>query len=128
MSDRDTPVTTDELHAYMDGELPADRLGAVEAWLLTHPADAARVAEWRPQAEAIRVRYGTRAREPVPARLSLDRLARTRRPWQAVAAVAVISACLGGIASWIVHGATVAPPSGFDLTTADALAAHKLYV
>ncbi len=58
MIDRDSPVTEDELHAYVDGELPADRRGAVEAWLASHPDDAARVAAWRAQAEAIRARYG----------------------------------------------------------------------
>ena len=58
MVDRNTSVTEDELHAYVDGELPADRREAVEAWLASHPDDAARVAAWRAQAEAIRARYG----------------------------------------------------------------------
>ena len=37
-----------------------DRRDAVEAWLANHPDDAARVAAWRAQAEAIRARYGAR--------------------------------------------------------------------
>jgi anti-sigma factor RsiW len=44
MIDRDSPVTQDELHAYVDGEIQADRRGAVEAWLASHPEDAVRVA------------------------------------------------------------------------------------
>ena len=40
-------ISEDELHAYVDGELPADRRGAVEAWLASHAEDAARVAAWR---------------------------------------------------------------------------------
>ena len=72
MIDRDSPVTEDELHAYVDGELPADRQAAVEAWLASHPEDAARVAAWRAQAEAIRARYGAVANEPVPERLKVD--------------------------------------------------------
>ena len=66
MIDRNSPVTEDELHAYVDGELPADRQDAVEAWLAAHPDEAARVAAWRAQAEAIRARYGAVANEPVP--------------------------------------------------------------
>ena len=31
MTDRDLPVTEDELHAYVDGELAPDRQAAVEA-------------------------------------------------------------------------------------------------
>ncbi len=41
MVDHNTPVTEDELHVYVDGELPADRREAVEAWLASHPEDAA---------------------------------------------------------------------------------------
>jgi len=40
MIDRNTSVTEDELHVYVDGELPADRREAVEAWLSSHPEDA----------------------------------------------------------------------------------------
>jgi anti-sigma factor RsiW len=58
MDERDLTVTEDELHAYVDGELAQERRGAVEAWLASHPEDAARVAVWRAQAEAIRARYG----------------------------------------------------------------------
>ena len=68
MTDRDSPVTEDELHAYVDGEIAADRRGAVEAWLASHPEHAARVAHWRAQADAIRARYDAIASEPVSAR------------------------------------------------------------
>ena len=54
MMDHEAPVTEDELHAYVDGELPADRQAAVESWLAAHPEDAARVSAWRAQADAIR--------------------------------------------------------------------------
>ena len=83
MIDRDSPVTADELHAYVDGLLPAERTQAIEAWLATHPDDAAQVAEWRTQAASIRARYGVIATQPPPARFNLDRcrvaLAGTRR-------------------------------------------------
>jgi len=44
MIDRDSPVTQDELHTYVDGEIPADRRAAVEAWLTANPEDAVQVA------------------------------------------------------------------------------------
>ena len=83
MIDRDLPVTEDELHAYVDGELPAERLEAVSAWLAAHPSEAALVAAWRAQADSIRARYGAVADEPVPERLKLEQLMRQaarRRP------------------------------------------------
>ncbi|HYY38717.1 MAG TPA: anti-sigma factor, partial [Xanthobacteraceae bacterium] len=61
MMDGDPRVTEEELHAYVDGELAADRQRTVEAWLASHPEDAARVAQWRAQAEAIRARFGALA-------------------------------------------------------------------
>ena len=79
MIDRSTPVTEDELHAFVDGELPADRRDAVDAWLAAHPDDMARVAAWRAQADAIRARYDSVATEPVPARLALDRITARQR-------------------------------------------------
>jgi anti-sigma factor RsiW len=129
MIDRHAPVTEDDLHAYVDGEVSPERRAAIEAWLAGHPEDAARVAQWRAQADAIRARYGAVATERVPARLNLDKIVRARRSWRAMAAAAVAVAFLAGAAAgWLAHRAALAPPSPVDLATADALSAHKLYV
>ncbi|MFZ3335881.1 MAG: zf-HC2 domain-containing protein, partial [Xanthobacteraceae bacterium] len=84
MIDRDQIVGEDELSAYVDGELPADRRAAVEAWIATHLDDAAKVAAWRTQAELIRERYGAVADEAPPQRFNVNRL--TRRSYGAIAA------------------------------------------
>jgi anti-sigma factor RsiW len=129
MSDRDSPVTPEELHAYVDGEMPADRRGAVEAWLAAHPDDAARVAAWRAQADAIHLRYGAIATEPVPPRFELDKLARSGRAWRVAAAVAAaIAFVLGASAGWVAHSTSAAGPSALDVFNAEALGAHKLYI
>jgi anti-sigma factor RsiW len=133
MIDRDMPVTEEELHAFVDGELPADRTQAVDAWLAAHPDQAALVSAWRAQADNIRARYGAIANEPVPAALMLDQiLKRSRasgRSWSAMAAAAAIAAFIaGGAAGWFAHGASAAALSGFDTFTADALDAYRLYV
>jgi anti-sigma factor RsiW len=129
MIDRNSPVTEDELHAYVDDEIAADRRGAVEAWLASHPEDAARVAQWRAQADAIRARYGMLASEPVPARFDLDKLIRGARSWRTVAAAAVIVAFIaGGVVGWMARGASAAAPSRFDTFTTQALDAHRVYV
>src|SRR2546430_8768025 len=130
MADHDTtqPVSEDELHAYVDGELAAQRIAAVEVWLTGHPEDAARVSEWRAQAEAIRAHYA--ALEPLPAAcFDLDRIMRGSRFWRGIAAAALIVAFFaGGIVGWMVHGASAAAPSAFDIFTTQALDAHKVYV
>jgi anti-sigma factor RsiW len=129
MIDRNTPVSADELHAYVDGELPADRRAAVEAWLATHPEDAARVAEWRAQADEIRARYGAHVTEAVPRRFDIDRLMRPRRMWAAVAAAACLLCFIaGGAVGWFAHGVSAAPRSPFELFASEALGAHRLYI
>ena len=128
MTDRDSPVTADELHAYVDGMLPPDRKRAVEAWLASHPDDAARVAEWRALAEVVRDRYGDVAEEPVPARFDLTKLARPQMPWRAIAAAAILAAAIGGGAGWLAHAASAPASTSVEAITAEALSAHKLYV
>ncbi len=128
MIDRDQIVGEDELNAYVDGELPADRRMAVEAWLATHPDDAAKVAAWRKQAELIRARYGAVADEMPPQRFNINRL--TRRSYGSIAAAAAVVAAFvaGGLLGWTVRGVEIARPSDLTRFTADALDAYRLYV
>ncbi|MGH6673469.1 MAG: anti-sigma factor family protein [Xanthobacteraceae bacterium] len=130
MTDRDSLVIEDELHAYVDGQLPVGRRGAVEVWLIAHPEDAARVAAWRGQAEFIRARYGAVADEKVPQRLDLTRLTRRRRSRiAAIAAAAALAIFVaGGAAGWFARGAEARSPSDLRRFTADALDAYRLYV
>lgn len=128
-----TPVTPDELHAFVDGELSADRQDAVNAWLATHADDAALVAAWRAQANAIRARFGAVAGEPVPERLSLDNVIRTgKSAWRAIAATAAAAAVaafvIGSVAGWMARDVSASAPSDFEAFTQDALAAHRLYI
>src|SRR5258706_12070992 len=100
MSDPKIPVTEDELHAYVDNELPAERRGDVEAWLATHPDDAERVRSWRAMADALHSRYDAVADEPIPRRPEIERVGRQPRKWiyRAIAAtlVAFIARGRGG--------------------------------
>jgi anti-sigma factor RsiW len=128
MTDRAIPVTEDELHAYVDDELPAERRGDVEAWLTAHPDDAARVQSWRAMAEALHARYDQVADEAVPKRLEIERLVRQPRKWLYGAVAATLAAFVaGGGVGWVARGVASAP-SAFQNLTLDALDAHRLYV
>src|SRR6478752_4407444 len=128
MTNPKIPVTEDELHAYVDHELPAERRGDVEAWLSAHPDDAARVRAWRTMAEALHARYDSVLDETVPKRLEIERLVRQPRQWfYGAAAAALIAFIAGGGVGWIAHGAAAAP-SVFQSLTLEALDAHRLYV
>jgi anti-sigma factor RsiW len=127
MTDIKIPVTEDELHAYVDNELPPERSGDVEAWLAMHPDCAARVKAWREMAAVLHARYDKIADEAVPRRLEIEQLERTPRRWIYGAVAAALAAfVLGGGAGWLIRGAT-ATPSSFQNLTEDALVAHRLY-
>jgi anti-sigma factor RsiW len=64
-----TPVTEAELQAWADGRLAPPRRAAVDAYLLLHPADAARLQAYREQNIALRARYNPLLDEPLPAGL-----------------------------------------------------------
>jgi anti-sigma factor RsiW len=128
MTDRNIPVTEDELHAYVDNELPAERCGDVEEWLASHPDDAERVQSWRTMAEALHARYDSVIDESVPRRLEIERLVQQPRKWIYGAIAATMAAfMMGGGAGWLARGATAAP-SAFQILTVDAIEAHRLYV
>jgi anti-sigma factor RsiW len=128
MTDPKIPVTEDELHAYVDNELPGERRGDVEAWLATHPEDAERVQAWQAMAEALHARYDSIINEPVPKRLDVDRLVREPRRWiYGTIAASLMAFLAGGGVGWVAHGAA-ATPSVFQSFTLDALDAHRLYV
>jgi anti-sigma factor RsiW len=128
MTDLNISVTEDELHAYVDNELPAERRGDVEAWLTAHPEDAERVQSWRAMAEALHSRYDFVADEAVPKRLEIERLVRQPRRWIYGAIAATLMAFIaGGGAGWMARGVS-ASPSVLENFMLDALDAHRLYV
>jgi anti-sigma factor RsiW len=128
MTERKIPVTEDELHAYIDNELPVERRADVEAWLAAHAEDAERVQSWRAMADALHARYDSVADEAVPKRLEIERLVRQPRKWMLGAmAAALLAFVAGGGVGWFARGAS-AQPSAFQNLTLEALDAHRLYV
>ncbi len=128
MIDRNQIVGEDELNAYVDGELPPERVHAVEAWLASHPDDAVKVAAWRQQAELIRARYGAAINEKPPRRLDVARLTRrSYRGWAAAIAATLAALLVGGAAGWTARGAMPTHRSDLALFTTDALDAYRIY-
>ena len=126
----DVFMTEDELHAYADGALPADRVAAVESYLAAHPDDAARVASWRAQSAEIRARWGSVGDETIPDRLRLENVAlRASGIRRRVAIAAVLALVVGAGAGWIAREqAGIADDRRIAIALADAaIEAHSLY-
>src|ERR1700761_6104145 len=112
MTDTKIPVTEDELHAYVDNELPPERRADVEAWLTAHPNDNTRVQSWLEMADALHARYDSVADEAVPRRLEIERLVRQPRKWIYGAMAATLLAFVaGGGTGWVGGGAGRGAPA-----------------
>ncbi|GAB6044136.1 anti-sigma factor family protein [Endothiovibrio diazotrophicus] len=103
-----TPVTEADLHAYVDGELSAERRHEVEAHLRTHPEVAREVEQYQRMNESLQQLYDPVLKEPIPARL-LPHTARPPRPPRRrllAAAAAVAWMTVGGLIGWNLQPAT----------------------
>ena len=129
-----TPVTPDELHAFVDGELPADRQECGERLA----RDASRTTRlWSPPG-ARRPMRSARAM----ARPRTNRFRNASRSTTSSATAGAAGAALspprpsprswrlsvGGVAGWMARGASASAPSDVESFTNDALAAHRLYI
>jgi len=132
MSIERNPVAEAELHAWVDGRLPAERVEAVSAWLLSHPDDALRVQNWQAQRLALRDLHQALDDAPVP--LALTRAARGRTPWRwPHALVAGVLLVLGYGVGWWQHGLSASASAPVPLARAwpayvqEARVAHVVY-
>ena len=146
------PVTENELQAYVDQQLPAERQQEVEAYLARRPEEALRVQGYLAQKQALRALFNPVLDEPVPERLqqaaqppkhqAVPLTTAANSPWYlqrlaAAVAIAVVSGATGwGLrANWdpapgllaqrsVPHAITMASATGFAQRAA---VAHAVY-
>lgn len=130
------PIGDDDLQAFIDGRLDADRRAAVEAYLEAHPEIAADIADDIEINRQLRARLAGIAADPVSSRLRVSHLlaARRRRIGERLrlAAAAVLLMIAGGSAGWFAndlaghrfgsHRTDVA-----EAATRDAIAAYRTF-
>ncbi|ALM84264.1 anti-sigma factor [Bordetella sp. N] len=116
MMEKDAAVSDDDLHAFVDGQLDAERVPAVLRHLQANPDAAVRAASWQAQRMQLRRAYRDTDTEagPVPAALTavVQRHVRRERwrPWgQAVAAVLLVAAGVAGGRFWTFFESELSP-------------------
>ena len=110
-------VTEAELHAWLDGELPADRCGAVRRYLAEHPEDARRLESYRRQAALIARAYTSLPEARAHPQRSL------RMP--VLAGLAALLLAVGAAVGWL--GRDLFAHDTGELV-ASAVSAHRVYV
>ena len=106
-------VTEAELHAFVDGHLPADRIKAVETYLAEHPAEAQRVEAYGEQKREMHALFDPVLQEVAPARLlkAARPHAMPQTPWS-------LKRLAAGLAIALISGATGWGLRGGDLPDA----------
>ena len=130
MSESVRPITEDDLHAYVDRLLDPDRRPAVERHLRDNPDDAAMVADYTAQRDALRAALADIGNEPIPARLNPYAVWQTiasRRSMRRAAAAALLAFGLGGGGGWVLHDRVAPPPTTINLLTEEAFANHAVF-
>lgn len=127
-----------ELHAYVDGRLPAGRRAAVEARLAADADAAQRVRAWAQQREALRGLHAEVLEEPVPEHLlqaARQLHARSARQaqwqrWGGMAASVLVAFTLGwaGHVQWQASGFAGPGPRTVLTFAHQAAVAHAVYM
>jgi anti-sigma factor RsiW len=132
VSDPGRPIGEEELHAWIDGQLDADRQPAVLHYLQDHPEIDRQVATWREHRQELRAAFASLAADPIPPRLGLERLiqqrlASRRMAWRMVA-TALLAFGLGGASGWFLHTGLQAPgDAAITLLAQSAVSNHIVY-
>lgn len=121
-------ITDADLLAYVDDRLPPERRVDIEAHLALHPEDAAKVAAWQAQAEALRSHFAAGLDEPVPAAMMALFAAQRPSVWapalRIAAVLAIVVASAG--AGWFGRGAMM-PATVVAALPQEATRAHLVY-
>lgn len=133
MSDRAHMEISDaRLHAYVDGQVDEAERAEIERYLAANPAKAAEVAHWQRQNEALTALFPPLDSQPLPARLSPSRIARSVAAndnfrWSQIAAALVLFV-LGAAIGWSGRDAVTPVEAASDALIDSAVLAHSLYV
>jgi anti-sigma factor RsiW len=133
VSDAARPVHEDDLHAFIDGQLAADRRTAVQRYLDANPEAARRVAAYQAQRAELRDVFLVPEAGTLPPRLDLANLLEERRSgriarWR-IAAMITLTLGIGATGGWFLHQPSVLGRNALalQLLEQEALASHVVY-
>ncbi|MBV5324607.1 MAG: anti-sigma factor, partial [Rhodospirillaceae bacterium] len=124
-----TLLLEDNLHAYLDGELPPPNRAALEAELSTDPVQTERLRLWAEQKDGLHRLFDPILDELVPPHLTQAARHRSSIPWPLLTrmAAALALVLLGGWGGWQLRG--FQPQEAMPSTTmaGDAMSAHLVF-
>lgn len=133
------PILEEDLHAYVDNALDAQRRREVQEYLADHPDAAREVAAHALHRHDLREALASVVEEPVPPSLNLSRLIaehqaqhaqredpRRRWPWGMTAAV-LLALGVGTGTGWALRGGATAGDAGIFALANEATRSYEVY-
>ncbi|MFK0335181.1 anti-sigma factor family protein [Rhizobium sp. NPDC090275] len=126
------PITEDDLQAYVDNALDAERHLEVAAFLEKNDQAARRINSYQRDAEALRSALAPVAAEAIPSRLNLAHMIEAKRPaparrFASMAAAAVLILAIGGTGGWLLKGFSMPPNEGVAALVQEASASYNVF-
>jgi anti-sigma factor RsiW len=126
------PINEDDLQAFVDGALDAERHQEVAAFLETNQDAAKRVLAYQQGSTALRSALRPIAAEPIPSRLNLANIIEKQRPAKQsrvapMAAAAVILLAIGASGGWLLKGYSTPPTEGVTALAQEASASYSAF-
>ena len=127
MTEQNRPITEQDLHAYVDGQLDSVRHAEVEAYIAQSPDAAQRVKEYQAYNQGLHSLFDATLQEHVPEALKAKLQRRqTVSPYLQVAAM-VAALAVGTVFGWITRGTMDPAPQSTVAMVNDAFASHVVY-
>lgn len=126
------PISEDDLQAFVDRALDAERHLEVAAFLETDSDATKRVAAYRKDTAAMSSALAPVAAEPIPSRLNLVNIIEKqqhpkRQPFARMAAAAVILLAIGASGGWLLKGYDMPPTEGVAALAQEASASYSAF-
>jgi len=134
-------IQEDDLHAYVDNQLSADKVEAVEALMRKDPNIAEQVLEWQKQNNEIAKLFENRDFTEIPDQLNLEKLKkkpnkkliktedrqRKSTPWFYSMAASLFLMVISGSIGWFAHDLSQPLSQNTKNFVNSAISAHEVY-
>jgi anti-sigma factor RsiW len=125
MTAQNARLSETDVHAYVDGVLPEERRNALEAFLLEHPQEQARIHAYQEQNKLLHACFDPLLAEPIPEHW---RTLIARRRFRAKAFAAALAwIVVGGVLGWLLRGQTIGTATRESDFPKQAALAHAVY-
>lgn len=121
-----SPLSEDDIQAYVDGRLAPQRRAEVDAYLATNPDEAERVRAYQNQNQMLHGLFDRVLDEPLPERLVAAATAKSPRKLYRVAAM-LAWVVVGGLGGYLLRGEVTTTVMVAEPFTERAAVAHVVY-